>query len=99
MFTFGVSYFLCLNFLCMFMGVFVGVGVFMRARCVCCSLCASVYSLYMLLIVYVHCAFSLYIYLGEWGNGLLNGLIGGNGECKRLCNGAIWQLLKWLLHF
>ena len=53
--------------------------------------------------------------LGRMGNGLLNGLIGGMGdgllneliegereykrECKQLCNGAIWQLLKWRLHF
>ena len=41
--------------------------------------------------------------LGGMGNGLLNGLIRGKREYrregKRLCNGAIWQLLKWPLYF
>ena len=58
MFTFGVSYFLCLSFF-VFVSVFVGVGVFMYARRACvyvrslrfmCVHCIC-YSLYMLLIV------------------------------------------------
>ena len=87
MFTFGVSYFLCLIFF-VFVGVFVGAGVFMRARRV---------------LVCIHCiCYSLYIYLGEWGNGkwVIKWINWGNGklgeleykcECKRL--------LKWPLHF
>ena len=42
-----------------FVGVFVGVGVLMGVRC---DLCV--------LVAYVHCAFSLCVYLGKWGNGI-----------------------------
>ena len=75
MFTFGVSYFPCLNFL--YVAIYVCslymlliVGVFMRARCVC-SLC--------ILIV------CLFREMGKWdlggmGDGLLNGLMGETGS-------------------
>ena len=56
-------------------GVFVGAGVFMRARRVLVCIHCICYSLYMLLIV------CLFREIGKWdlggmGNGLLNGLIG-----------------------
>ena len=56
-----------------FVGVFVGVGVFMCARC---DLCV--------LIVYAthYICYSLYIYLGEWGNGkwVIKWINWGNGK-------------------
>ena len=75
MFTFGVSYFLCLNF-------------FVR-----CDLCVLVVRLFR--------------EMGKLdlrgGNGKLGEWEMGEREYRRegkqLCNGAIWQLLKWPLHF
>ena len=67
------------NFLCLWVCSWVQVCLCVLIVIYACSLCASMYSLYMLLIVH------LFREMGKWdlggmGNGLLNGLIGGMGN-------------------
>ena len=61
----------------------------MCSLCGCVAIYACSSCVFMGALVCIHCiCYSLYIYLGEWGNGklgewgdgLLNGLIGGNGS-------------------